>query len=211
MMRFFLLIRTGIICVLLATAAIFFGYQAVEVWSGSNQPVVKKAEKKPTKRQIKPGFIYRRNPRSKDFEVIAQKDLFSSDRREKLPEKSPRPAPVKAAQSLDKRFVLFGILITGDEKKALVANLDNKSAQEKAHIWVKAGDKIGNLSVSEIRPEQVIITQGGRTYTIRLSEQSEFQRRVRGRKKKKPNEPTTTIIKKQKDKRPAAKRSKTSS
>jgi len=210
MMRFFLLIRTWIICLLLAAAAIFFGYQAFEVWFGNDKLVVKKAVKKPPKRQVDRRIAYRRNQRNKNFEVIAQKDLFASDRREKSPEKSPK-APVKAAQPLDKRFALFGIVINGGEKKALVANLDKKGAKGKAYIWVKVGDKIGNLNVSEIQPEQIIITQGGRTYTIRLSDPNQSQKRVRGRKKKKPNEPTTTIIKKQKVKRPAAKGSKASS
>jgi hypothetical protein len=143
--------------------------------------------------------------------VIAQKDLFASDRREKVAEKSTKPAPAKTAQPLDKRFALFGIVIDGSEKKALVANINKKGAQEKAYIWVKAGDKIGNLNVSEIQPEQIIVTQGGSTYTIRLSDQDQPQKRVGGRKKKKSPEPTTTIIKKQKVKRPAAKGSKASS
>jgi hypothetical protein len=106
---------------------------------------------------------------------------------------------------------LFGIVINGSEKKALVANLDKKSAKGKKYIWIKVGDKIGNLNVSEIQPEQIIITQGGRTYTIRLSDPNRPQKRVRKRKKKKPTEPTTTVIKKQKVKRPAAKGSKASS
>jgi translation initiation factor IF-1 len=204
-MRFFLLIRTWIICTLLAAAAIFFGYQTVEVWSGNDRLEVNEAIQKTPKRQVNRRVTHRRNPRYNVYEVIAQKDLFASDRREKLPEKSPTPSPVKAAQPLDKRFALFGIVINGGEKKALVANLDKKSAKEKAYIWVKVGDKIGTLNVSEIQPEQIILTQGGRTYTIRLSDQSESQRRVRGRKKKKPTEPRTTIIKKQKVKRPAPK------
>jgi hypothetical protein len=211
MMRFFLLIRTWIIGMLLAAAAVFFGYQAFEVWSGDDPPAVKKAVQKPPKHRVDRRVADRRNQRSKNFEVIAQKDLFSSDRREKLPEKAPTKAPVKAAQPLDKRFALFGIVIEGSEKKALVASLDNKSAREKPYIWVKIGDKMGNLNVSEIQPEQIIITRGGQTYTIRLSDHNPSQRRVSGRKKKKPTEPRTTIIKKQKVKDSAARGSKTSS
>jgi len=85
---------------------------------------------------------------------------------------------------LDKRFVLFGIVINGSEKKALVANLDRKNATGKEYVWVKAGDKIGNLNVSEIQPEQIIITQGGNTYTIRLSDHNHPQKRAIGRKRK---------------------------
>lgn len=214
MMRFFLLIHTWIIWALLAAAAVFFGYQTVAVWSrndGNDRPEVKKTVQKTPQRQAGRSVGHHRSPRYQVYEVIAQKDLFSSDRKEKLPENSSTSAAVKAAQPLDKRFALFGIVINGSEKKALVANLDKKGAPGKAVIWVKVGDKIGSLSVSEIQPVQIILTQGGRTYTIRLSDQSESQRRFGGRKRKKPDEPTTTIIKKQKVKRPADHRSKTSS
>ena len=64
----------------LATAATFFGYQAFKVWS--DKPVVQKAAQKPPKPQVDRSLTYRRNQRSANFEVIAQKDLFSIDRRE---------------------------------------------------------------------------------------------------------------------------------
>jgi hypothetical protein len=136
--------------------------------------------------------------------VIARKDLFSADRREILPEKSATAAPVKAAQLPDRRFVLFGIVLDSSEKKALVANPDPKSARENAYIWVNVGDKMGDFDVSEIQPEQIFLTQGGQTYTLRLLDHEPSPRRASGRKKKKPAEPSTTIIKKQQVKRPAA-------
>ena len=214
MMRFLLLIHTWIIWALLAAAAIFFGYQTVAIWSENgtiDRPEFKKTVQKTPQLQAGRSIAHRRSPRYQVYEVIAQRDLFASDRREKLPEKSPVAAPVKAALPLDKRFALFGIVINGSEKKALVANLDKKGAQGKADIWVKVGDKIGNLTVSEIQPEQIILTRGGLTYTVRLSDPRETQRHVRRLKNKKPNEPTTTIIKKRKVKRPAARTSKKSS
>ena len=210
-MRFFHLIRTWIIGILLAGAAVFFGYQTHQVWAPKAELEVDQPAQKPLKPRADKRVAYRRNPRYNTYEVIAQKDLFASDRREKLPEKSPTPSRVIPAKPLDSRFALFGIVINGSEKKALVANLDKKTAKEKAYIWVKAGDKIGNLNVSEIQPEQIIITQGASTYTIRLSDHNHPQKRAIRRKKKKPTGPSTTNIKKQKVKSPAAKGSKTSS
>ena len=210
-MRFFLLIRTWIIGILLAGAAVFFGYQTYQVWAPKAELEADQPVQKSLKPRVDKRVAYHRIPRYNNYEVIAQKDLFASDRREKLPEKSTTPARVIPAKPLDKRFALFGIVINGSEKKALVANLDKKDAKGKEYIWVKAGDKIGNLNVSKIQSEQIIITQGGSTYTIRLSDHNHPQKRVSGRKKKKPTEPSTTIIKKQKVKRPAAKGSKASS
>jgi hypothetical protein len=170
---------------LLAAASGFFGYQAYGVWSANDEPVVRKADQKPSNtRGVRRG-TYRRNQPSTNFEVIPQKDLFSSDRREKLPEKPKTTAPVKAAQPLDRRFALFGIVIEDSEKKALVANLGKKSAKDKAYIWVKVGDKIGNFDVSEIQPEQIILTQGESVYSIRLSDPNKPKKRSVTRKRTK--------------------------
>ena len=196
-MRFFHLIRTWVICMLLAAAAVFFGYQAFEVWSGNAQPDVKKTVQKPQTPRVNRSGAYRRNQRRTDFEVIARKDLFSADRREILPEKSATAAPVRATQPPDRRFALFGIVLDSREKKALVANPDPKSARENAYIWVNVGDKMGDFNVSEIQPEQIFLTQGEQTYTLRLLDHEPSPRRASGRKKKKPAGPSTTIIKKQ--------------
>jgi hypothetical protein len=208
-MRFFLSIRSWIISILLAAAAVFFGYQALEVWYAGDTLEVGKPVQKPPRPRADRRVVYRRNPRYNSYEVIARKNLFSSDRREKLPEKSPAPAPVKAAKSLDNRFALFGIVINGNQKEALVTNLGKKNAKEKEYVWVKVGDKIGTLSVSEIQPEQIIITQGGSTYTIRLSNQNHPKKRTVKRKKTKRTGTGIKNITKPKTKSSAAKGSKT--
>jgi len=176
-MRFFLLIRTWIISLVLAAAAVFFGYQTFEVWSAKDQPEFNQPVGKPPQANTARKVVYRRNPGYDTYAVIAEKNLFSSDRREKLPEKSPPPAPVVPLRSLDNRFALFGIVIDGDEKKALILNLNKKSAAEKEYIWLKVGDKIGNLNVSEIQPDQIVLTERGNTYIIRLSDQDHPQKR----------------------------------
>jgi hypothetical protein len=210
-MRFFLLIRTWIISIVLAGAAVFFGYQAFEVWSANETPAVKKPVAKPPKPQADRRVAYRPNPRYKTYAVIAQKNLFASDRREKLPAKAPTPSAVKPAKALDRRFALYGIVINGDQKKALVSNLDKKNAKKKEYIWVKVGDKIGTLNVSEIQSEQIILTQGGSTYTIRLSDQNHPRKRSIMRKKTKQTGTGTKSITIPKAKSPAAKGLKTSS
>ena len=210
-MRFFLLIRAWIICLMLAGAAGFFGYQTFEVWSGNGKLEVKETVQKTPKRHVERRVAYRRNPRYNTYEVIAQKNLFAIDRREKLPEKPPTPSVVIPAKPLDSRFVLFGIVIKGDQKEALVSNLDRKTATEKESIWVKVGDKIGTLNVSEIQSAQIILTQGGSTYTINLSDQNHSQRRPIMQKKIKRSETGTINITQPKVKNSAGNGSKISS
>ena len=166
-----LLIRAWIIGILLAGAAVFFGYKTYQVWI----PNVELETHQPVAKPIKPDagrIAYRSNPRYNSYEVIAEKDLFSKDRRETLPEEPEEYPYVEAPTSLDDRFVLFGIVINGDEKKALVSNFYRQSDEEKVYIWVKVGDKIGDLNVTEIKPHQVVVTDGSTTYIIRLSSQN---------------------------------------
>jgi len=211
MIRFFLLIRTWIIGIVLAGAAVFFGYQAIDVWSTNGTLEVNKPVVKPPKPQVNRRVAYRRNPGYKTYKVIAQKNLFSSDRREQLSEKSSPASPVKPAKSLDNRFALFGIFINGNQKKALVSNLNKKDAKGKEYIWVTVGDKIGALKVSEIQSEQIILVQGGRTHTIRLSDQNQPRKRSIVRKKSRKTGTKTKNITIPNIKIPAAKGSKTSS
>ena len=210
-MRFFLLIRNWIIGILLAGAAVFFGYLTFEVWSANDTLEVDKPAQKQLRTRADRRIDYRRMPRFNAYEVIARKNLFSRDRREQLPETSPTPSPGKQPKSLDNRFALFGIVIKGNEKEALVSNLNKKAAGEKKYVWVKVGDKIGNLNVSEIQSEQILLTEGGRTYTIRLSDRNHPQKRSGVRKKIKRTGTGTKNITIPKVKSPAAKESKTSS
>jgi len=210
-MRFFHLIRTWVLILLLAVAVVFFGYQTFQVWFAHDEPEVNEPARRPQGSQANRRVAYRRNPPYKTYEVIAQKNLFSSDRREEAPDTSPTPSVVQPSKPLDSRFALFGVVIEGDEKKALVSNLNKKTPDEKDYIWVKVGDKIGNLNISEINPEQVTITEGGSTHTIRLSDQSYPQKRSGVRKSTRRTGSGTIEIKKSKVKSPAAKGSNTSS
>ena len=195
----------------LAGAVAFFGYQTFTIWFAKDRLEAHQPVGKTPDPQARKGVAYRRNPPYKTFEVIAQKNLFSSDRREKLAVKAPTPSRFQPSKSLDSRFALFGIVIDGDEKKALVSNLGKKNASEKEYIWVKIGDKLGNLNVSEITPEQVIITEGGNTHTIRLSDQTNPQKRSISRKVIKRTGTSTKNIKKPTVVRPAVKKSNGSS
>ena len=85
-MRFFILIRTWIINLLLAGAVVFFGYQTLEVWFPNDKLEVNQPARKALAAGAHRRVAYRRNPPYKTYEVITQRNLFASDRRE---EKGP--------------------------------------------------------------------------------------------------------------------------
>lgn len=197
------MIRTWAMNVVLAGAVVFFGYQTLEVWiAGETGEVVQPAPKPPgphPQRRI----AYRRTPPYRTYEGIARKNLFSSDRREELPETAPTPVPVMPSKPLDSRFALFGIVVDGKEKKALVSNLYRKTATEKEYIWVEVGDEIGNLMVTDIKPEEITITEQGNTHVLRLSEQSYPQRRASTRAGTEQSGTRAIVIKSSRKKSPA--------
>jgi len=178
-MRFFLLIRNWIIYILLAGAAVFFGHQTVKVWSAENTPRGGPPVRKPLRPQAAKRTHYRRAPHYKTYEVIPQKNLFASDRREKLLEKPETAPPDTPSKPPGNKLALFGIVIKGHEKKALVSNLNKKKGDKnEQHIWVTIGDKLGNYEVTGIKPEELIITQGDSAYTVRLSDRNHPEKRA---------------------------------
>ena len=193
-MRFFILIRTWVMNLLLAGAVLFFGYQTFEVWFPNDKLEVNQPARKAVAPSGHQRVAYRRNQPYETYELVVQRHLFASDRREELPDATPTATPVKPAQPLDSRFALFGIVIIEGEKKALVSNLDKKTAVEKDYIWLKIGDKIGQLVISEIYPEHIIVTQGGYPYIIRLSDPSYRQKSYNLQKgKRRPGTKTIEI------------------
>ncbi len=190
-MRFLVSIRSWIINILLAATAAFFGYQAVEVWYIGDAPEVSTTVQKKPKSRANRTVFYRRNTGIATYDVIASKNLFSSDREELLPAKSKKTSKKVQTRPLDSRFALFGVVINGDQKKALVSNLGKKNAKEKDYIWVKVGDQIGTMEVSAIQSEQITIIWQGSSYSVRVADRNHPKKRPVTRKRTKRTDTNT--------------------
>lgn len=178
-MRFLVLIRNWIISFLLAGAAVFFSHQTLKVWSSEDTSKDVPAARKPLHLPAVKRTPHRRAPRYKTYEVISEKNLFASDRREQsyeAPEAAPPAMPSKPPGNV---LALFGVVINGNEKKALVSNPEKRRGkEEKENIWVTVGDKIGNFEVRMIKPEELILFHGGSAYTVLLSDQSHPEKKA---------------------------------
>lgn len=76
----------------------------------------------------------------------------------------PPPAAATTASAMRKgQFVLLGSLITDDKKIAMLLEIATKKA-----VRVEQGAKIGGLTLSEVHPEKVVLTQGGDTEELTL-------------------------------------------
>lgn len=187
-MGFFHLIRNLVVWVLLAGAVAFFGHRTYGVWfagkaleGSEDTQETSPSVRRPPAPRARRSLAYRRVPPYSTYEVVAGRNLFSSDRREEVPEpEAPvAPAPVVPLRPLDSRFALFGVVIEGDQKKALVWNLNKAGPTDKDYVWVRVGDEVGNLKISEIGLDRLVVTLGDSTYTVRLTDENyQKQRRV---------------------------------
>ncbi len=202
--------RIWIANLLLAMVAIFFGIKAYEVWSrGEKRPpemrVVKRSLSPPEKRIAK-----REIPAQSEYEVVVRDNLFWPDRQES--DQQQAAAKPDAKSQVDKRYlwrleeevtriVLYGIIDTAGQKKALIANFQPQKGgrgkqprppmSQRPTLWVKVGDTVGEFKVKEIREASVILAGGERYWPISLYEKKKPKRRA---DKKKQETPTVVSV-----------------
>jgi hypothetical protein len=159
--------KVWLINIVLALCAVFIGKSAYSVWiqedrSNSAAPSKRKAAPAAERRQTSepPPLM------EASYEVIADRNLFSSDRAEYLP-----PEPVGETVSLPqlpgKKINLYGVIIMENTRKALIDNPDRKP-HEPFNKWVSVGETVGNLTVAAIDNESILFREGARKYRIPL-------------------------------------------
>jgi hypothetical protein len=101
------------------------------------------------------------------YRVIAERSLFSPDRKESLPEE-PKAKTEKAQPIISgKKIHLYGVIIMGDERKALIDN-PVRGRDEPNKKWVRVGDAFSDLRVAAIEPKSILLEQGKDNYEISL-------------------------------------------
>ncbi|MCU0615361.1 MAG: hypothetical protein MUD09_09845 [Desulfobacterales bacterium] len=179
--------------IVLVVGVIFFAVKTFDVWfkeqkqfpvpiSSTRQEI--EPEKQVAKRNLPPESAYR---------TIADKNLFSEDRKEYLP---PTPDPelestleneteIKPFDGFGKSVTLYGVLIWNDLKKALITNPDKKNG-EPQDIWVQKGDtlleikkrdRVAALKVDEILNDRILVRDESSKYEILLYDKEKSKKR----------------------------------
>ena len=182
--------RIWIINILLAGFVVFFGVLSFEVWSRGDEKIPEmQTGKSPEKALPAKGIAERTVPPDATFAIVAEKNLFSSSRSEIIPEKQKKQeGPLKISE---KQIFLYGIMVVGNTKKALISNPDpgpnagKKSVKDK---WVTLGDTIGTFSVTDIQKDRLILADGANKHEILLFDKSKPARQVAAAQK--PAAPT---------------------
>ena len=170
--------KIWLINISLAAVVVFFGIMSFDIWT-------KKDEAIPEIRTVKnsgtptPGkrIIKRAMPPESTYGIVAEKNLFFSNRSESLP-KELKPGPPKIPE---KMIFLYGVVIMGDRKQALISNPESgpEAARRRAKDkWVKVGDTIGNFRVAEIGKKKIILTEGASRREILLYDKNKPARQI---------------------------------
>jgi hypothetical protein len=172
--------KIWLINILMAAFVVFFGIMSFDVWSKGDETI---PEIQTGKSSAKPlpgkGIMERTMTPESTYGIVADKNLFSSNRSESIPVPVElKPGPLKISE---KMIFLYGVVVTGDRKQALISNPESGPEAGKSRAkdkWVKVGDTLGNFSVADIRKDRIILTEGASTHEILLYDKNKPARQT---------------------------------
>lgn len=123
-----------------------------------------------------PAVVWRTSPES-SYADIVEMNLFSQDRKPPVKEKAAEPeTELKQALVAGGKIELFGVVRMPGYEAALISNPVRKTGSDKAFLWVKQGERIGGLTVSEIQSESVVLREGARRVRVMLYDKKTTER-----------------------------------
>lgn len=149
MRRNFILINIVLACLL-----IFFSFRLYSIWSSPLEEI--RPSQKKTQTEKGEAEEVRKDIAS--YQVIVQKDLFRPSRTEFKPVAKSTLPPTPPPR-------IFGILIMDNNK---IAILEDSTSKKKKNYHV--GESIGDLVVSEIEKDKVILLRGDEKVIVNLRE-----------------------------------------
>jgi len=197
--------RVWLINLFLTIFIIFFGMKAYGVWSERERIP---SETRPVRKPLPlPGknIVINNMPPESDYEVVVSNNPFMPDRgvskqEKETPTKITKPKiDKKLLMRLNaalRRTVVYGVIISGEYKKALVTSVESGPAgrrkSQRAPVpqrrarWVKVGDSLGEFRVDEIREGSVLLAAAGNQYQVFLYDREKPKRRVLVKNKENP-------------------------
>ncbi|MBN2438464.1 MAG: hypothetical protein JXL20_07660 [Deltaproteobacteria bacterium] len=170
--------KIWLINVSLAALIVFFGIMSFDVWLNGDEAIPElQTGKSPEKTLPVKGIIERTMPPESTFGIVVDKNLFSSNRTESIPEKD-KTGPLNISE---KMVFLYGVVIAGGRKQALISNPETKPEAGKykpKDKWVKVGDAVGNFSVADIRKDRIILADGANQHEILLYDEKKPARKT---------------------------------
>jgi hypothetical protein len=149
-----------------AVAAVFFGVQAYRAWTGpgltgGNAPVgetIFPPAASPPKVGPENASYF-----GAGFSTVVARPVFRPDRRPHQGDSGT--APTRNYESELAQYTVLGVLMTGDEKKAVVVS---KGANKGERWEVGAGDSLAGFTVKEVGEDGLILAADGKEFPLPL-------------------------------------------
>ena len=156
--------RIWLINAVLALCVLFAGASAYRVWVREEplaaiEPMEQATVPAPERRQVSTQL----SSRESAYAIIPERTLFSPNRAESIPEVSEAITEAKQPVISGRRIELHGVIIRGDNRKALIDN-PVRDPDEPPRKWVSVGDVLDRLTVLAIEPRSVVLDEGGKRY-----------------------------------------------
>ena len=188
-----MLSKLWFINILLVAGVIFFAVKTFDVWFSRQKQYPEPIPHTRQEIQQEKQFTKRNVPPESSYRVIADKNLFSEDRKEYLPptidpeleSALENETEIKPFDGFGKNVTLYGVMIWDDIKKALITNPDRKTG-EPQDIWVQKGDtlleikrrdKVATLKVDEILNDRILVRDESSKYEILLHDKEKTRKR----------------------------------
>jgi len=149
-----------------AVAAVFFGLQTYRAWTGPVLPgregPVGETFSLPAASPpgVGPGSA---SSFGAGFSTVVARPVFRPDRRAYQGDSGT--APLRNYEADLARYTVLGVLMAGDEKKAVVVG---KGAGQDERMEVGTGDSFGGFTVKEVGIDGLILQADGREFTLPL-------------------------------------------
>jgi hypothetical protein len=181
--------KVWIINLALAGLLLFSGSRVVDLWR--EQPRLPGGSGSSKARDYQPPRAKGRQELQKEraYGLIVSQSLFSPERKEYVPEepeKEDAAEKEKGVRISGKRVVLYGVVVAGGSKRALINNPQGKLGEDR-HQWIEEGRTYENLKVLSIEPDKILLDDGREEHEILLSRKKGNES---GRGSEKPAGPT---------------------
>ena len=182
-----MLLKIWLANIVLAVVVLFVGMNTIEVWTEKRPLKIRSARQPST--WVEKRITKRTMPPESEYQVVVSDNLFFADRSEVQHKEPEKKAPasqkvggthLKILEQVVKHTNLYGVIIAGDRREALIGEIPvgmSGRSGEKEVKRAKVGDTVGRFKVKEINNRSVLLTAGGHEWQISLFDKDKPKKR----------------------------------
>lgn len=183
--------RYRFLCILIFFIVLILGYENYETWSDLSTVTPKRewGKKVSSKPDLPPPAVAPKgvNP-LEAFSVIAEKNIFSPDRKEFS------VAEAAGAKAITRpQITLYGVVTGEDYQRASIINPGRPLYKgERETKTIKIGDMVGGYKLTKIMPDRIVMDARDDSFEVLLYDPRAHKRRVEARTPTQPAAVTST-------------------